>query len=386
MTAQPIENAAATVTGQGTCSQPGTRSLIDEIESAVREASHERRVQLLRNVTDLFVGSANAINQEQVELFGNVLEQLITQVENDALCETGTRLAQLENAPRPVIQKLARNDAIAVAGPVLAYSVQLTDHDLIEIAQTKGQQHLDSISERQKIAATVTDILVERGNNEVLRKLSRNQGAAFSRSGFQQLTSRAADDEVLTEGLAQRLDLPSDLLQEVVSKATETLRERLLAQAPPSQRVAIQAAIGAASIKILRQTAAARDFSEAEADIAAMAKYEQLTEAAILNFANTRQYEHLVAGIAYLNSAPVPLIDQLMNNPRHEGIIVACKAASLHWPTVYAILNNRFTRRKLGDSEIERARFDFVKLTAATARRAFRFWVIRGTSESPALN
>jgi len=375
-----IEKLPVVATAPQTEPPVTANSLIDELEKATHEASHERRVQMLRKVTDLFIGSADKINQDQIELFGDVLGRLISQVESEALGELSAKLAPLDNAPNAVIQNLARNDEIVVAGPVLAHSPQLSDHDLTEIAQTKSQEHLSSISERQKIAAAVTDILVERGNAEVLRKVSHNQGAVFSNASFRQLTSRAGSDEDLAENLVRRLDLPPKLLQDLIAQASETVQARLLTAAPPNEQAAIQTAI-ASSIRRLREATVPREFSRAEASIVAMVKNNQLDETVIFNFACTQQYDELVVGLAQLSSAPVKLIDQLMGEVRHEGILVACKAASLHWPTSRAILINRFRHRQLSNAEIERARTDFLKLTAATAQRAIRFWIIRSTSD-----
>ena len=80
-------------------------------------------------------------------LFDDVLAHLIRQVETGALAELGEKLAPIDNAPNGVIRSLARHDEIAVAGPVLAQSVQLTDRDLVEIAGSKGQAHLGAISD-----------------------------------------------------------------------------------------------------------------------------------------------------------------------------------------------------------------------------------------------
>ena len=390
------KDLSAAQLAEQTKSATGATSLIDELEKATQEASHERRVQMLRKVTDLFVDNADKINQDKANFFGDVLDQFISCVEQQALSELSVRIAPLENTPKRIIQSLARNDEIAVAGPVLARSPQLNDFDLIEIAKTKSQKHLGSISERQRIATAVTDILVERGNSEVLRKVSRNQGAFFSNFGLQQLTSHAASDEALAETLVQRPDLPNEVLKELISRATETVRTRMLASARANDRGAILAAIANASVKLLRETISPRDFSQAKISIAKLIKDDQLNESAVLKFANAKQYEKLVVSLAHLSSAPIATLlgafasillpESAYGDTRHEGILVACKAASLHWSTLRAILINRFTRRQLSEEELERARFNFVKLTAATARRAFRFWVIRGASKVPAEN
>src|SRR5262249_60511285 len=121
------------------------------------------------------------------------------------------------------IHSLARHDEIAVAGPVLAQSSQLTDNDLVEIAGSKSQDHLGAISERKRLATAVTDILIQRGDTTVVRKLSQNQGAAFSDGGYVTLAARAEADDRLAENLSVRRDMPPQLLQDLVLKATETV-------------------------------------------------------------------------------------------------------------------------------------------------------------------
>lgn len=147
-------------------------SVIDELETVLTAGSSDRRTEILRRVTDLFLGDAKAFNPEQVGLIDDVLAHLIRQVETKALAELGARLAPIDNAPSGVIRTLAHHDEIAVAGPVLAQSPQLTDSDLIEIAEEKGQDHLGAISERKRLAAAVTDILIQRGDTTVVHKLA----------------------------------------------------------------------------------------------------------------------------------------------------------------------------------------------------------------------
>ena len=157
-----------------------TASVIEELEDVLAAGSSDRRTEILRRVTDLFLGNAENFNHEQVGVFDDVLAHLIHQVETNALAELGSRLAPIGNAPSGIIRTLSRHDEISVAGPVLAQSPQLTDGDLVEIAGLKGQGHLGAISERKRLAAAVTDILIQRGDTTVVRKLSQNQGATFS--------------------------------------------------------------------------------------------------------------------------------------------------------------------------------------------------------------
>ena len=216
-------------------------------------------------MTDLYLGHASGFNDEQVGLFDDVLARLIKQVETGALAELGAKLAPIDNAPRRIIRSLARHDEIEVAGPVLARSPQLTDGDLVEIAGCRGQGHLGAISERTRLAAAVTDILIQRGDTMVVRKLSQNQGATFSDRGYVTLVERAETDDRLAENLGMRLDIPPQLLQNLIVKAAETVRVRLLAAVPPDRQAIIQGILASVSDNFLRQAATPRDFSRAVA-------------------------------------------------------------------------------------------------------------------------
>jgi uncharacterized protein (DUF2336 family) len=114
------------------------QSLIAELEDAIKSGSPEKRVETLRRVTDLFLNDADRLNEAQVGLFDDVLCHLIKRIETKTLAELSGTLAPIDNSPIEVIRRLARNDEIAVAGPVLAQSARLTSDDLIEIAGSKS--------------------------------------------------------------------------------------------------------------------------------------------------------------------------------------------------------------------------------------------------------
>ena len=358
-------------------------SVIDELETVLAAGSSDRRrTEILRRVTDLFLGNAESFDAEQVGVFDDVLAHLVKQVETDALAELGTKLAPIDNAPSGIIQTLARHDEITVAGPVLAQSPQLTDSDLVEIAGSRSQGHLGAISERKRIAAAVTDILIQRGDTTVVRKLSENQGATFSDGGYVTLAERAETDERLAENLGVRRDMPPQLLQDLVLKATETVRARLLVVIPPERQAAIQRVLSAVSDKVLRKATAPRDFSHAVVLIDKLQGSGQLNESAIAGFAEAGQYEEMIAGLARICATPVELIERLMQNARYDGVLVACKAAELRWPTFNAILKARFGLYEGLSIDTTQARSDFLKLSVATAQRMLRFWLVRGVAKA----
>jgi uncharacterized protein (DUF2336 family) len=276
-----------------------------------------------------------------------------------------------------VIRRLARNDEIAVAGPVLTQSARLTTGDLVEIATTKSQQHLHAISGRSEIDEEVTDALLGRGDREVVHRLARNAGARFSETGFTTLVRNAETDESLAEKLGVRLDIPLRLLRDLLLKATEAVRARLLSLAPPETGDEIQRVLAKISNEVSREATASRDFTQAQQGILAMKKEGRLNESALLEFANRRLYEQTVAALSMLSSASIDLIASLMKGARSNGLLVPCKAAGLMWPTVSAILCGRFAHRTMSDADLAQAKEDYLRLSQSSAQRILRFWEVR---------
>src|ERR1700693_4889959 len=195
-------------------------SIVDEVETAINTGSAEKRLETIKRVTDFFLSSAVKLNGEQIELFDNVLERLIKTIElraiadisaRIALAEMSEQLAPVAQAPPAVIRRLARNDEIIVAGPVLSESARLSTEDLVEIAETRGEQHLLAISGRWWLNEVVTDVILARRYPTVSRRIVNNPGARVSAAGFAIVVAQAESDPELAIETGIRVDLPSAL-------------------------------------------------------------------------------------------------------------------------------------------------------------------------------
>lgn len=352
--------------------------LVADLEKAIHEGRQDKRVAILRQVTDLFVVGAQGFNEQHVELIGDVLTRLADHVENEVLAELSVKVAPLANAPNAIIQTFARHDEIGIAGPVLTQSPRLSDADLVEIAKSKGQQHLGAISERARLTAAVTEVLVERGDNSVVLKLSRNRGAVFSKAGFGALAKRAEDNGELAENLGNRLDVPPAVLRELMAKATEEVRARLLRGTSPEGQAAIRKAIDAVSARMMSEVSTPRDFRRAEKLVDELKQMGRLDETSIVNFAEAGQYEEMVVSLSRLCLAPIDLIDPLVQNPSYDGLLTVCKACDFKWATFSAILAHRFPGHPLSPADRDKAYAEYHKMSLATAKRIYRFWLVHG--------
>src|SRR6202795_5104004 len=249
-----------------------TLSIVDEVEAAINTGSPEKRLETIKRVTDLFLASAGSFDSEQIELFDNVLERLVKTIEiraiadvsaRIALAEMSVQLAPVAQAPPSVVRRLAGNDEITIAGPVLTESARLSEDDLVEIAGTKSEQHLLAISARWWLKEVVTDALLARRYPSVSRRIVNNPGARVSAGGFAIIIAQAESDPELAVETGIRVDLPQELRHQLLRSATEAVRSRLLSRAPPHIFEEIRNAIAAASAGAGREMAKVRDFQAA---------------------------------------------------------------------------------------------------------------------------
>ena len=173
-------------------------SLIPGLDEIVKNGDPKRRAEAARRIAELFLQGAAHFRPDHVDLFDGILIGLVPHTELAARADLAERLSVLANAPRGLVGQLAREDEISIAGPLLRRSPVIDEKALIEIARMKGQGHLLAMSERPMLSTDLTDVIVRRGDREVVRRAAGNAGALFSQSGYSALIKRAGHDGVLT--------------------------------------------------------------------------------------------------------------------------------------------------------------------------------------------
>jgi uncharacterized protein (DUF2336 family) len=354
-------------------------SLLPELEHVVQHGTAEKRAETLRRITTLFLDGAKIFNAEHVALFDDVMGYLVEEIEAKALAELARRIAPVPNAPAGVVSKLAKNDDIEVARPLLE-GAPLSDPDLRYIAETKSQAHLLALSGRLGIGETLSEILVERGDREVAHSIATNQDARLSENAFTNLVKRAEQDGVLAEKVGQRTDIPPRLFRQLLMQASDLVQKRLLAAAKPETQAEIRRVLEKVTDEVAAK-AAPRNYTAALATVRALHKEGKLSENDIADYAARGQYEETIAALATLCAVPVEVVDRLMSGERADPVLILARSAGFGWPTVREVVSAR-PGPKATESTLDAAYENFEKLTAATAQRVVRFWQVRqGTGE-----
>src|SRR5471032_625274 len=206
------------------------KSFLRDLDDAVLRGTDESRTRALWYTTDLLI--AGRYSDDEIWTFGEVIGRLADAIEVAARAQLAKRLARFDRAPVNIIHKLAFDDSIEVAGPVLRESERLEAPALVANVCTKSQSHMLAITKRTSIEETVTDVLVTRGDLEVVSSVANNNGARFSDFGFLHMIQRADGDSILAEQLGLRKDIPRQLFQQLIAKASDDVKQRLEQERP----------------------------------------------------------------------------------------------------------------------------------------------------------
>jgi uncharacterized protein (DUF2336 family) len=354
-------------------------SLIPELDDIVKRGDPRRRGEIARAISQLFFQQADQLRPDLVDLFDGLLVDLVPHAELASRIDLAERFSLLDNAPPHLVGQLARENEVMVAGPVLRRSRVLDDAALIEIARMKSQGHLLAMSERPILSMRITDVLVERGDRDVVRRAAGNAGASFSAGGYSELIRRASQDGVLTLKIGQRQDLSGDQLKDLLDGTIDVVRRRLSSVVSPVRQVEIKRAMAAIE-EAAQPPGPRRDFTDAQRTVADLQGGGHLGESALLGFAKAQKYEEALASLSAMSGVRVSILDRLLAGDRYDPILVLGRMLNLGWPTVRAVILLWYgPHRTPADADLESARTNFTRLMPATAERVVNFWRNRQT-------
>ncbi|MCZ6467454.1 MAG: DUF2336 domain-containing protein, partial [Alphaproteobacteria bacterium] len=138
-----------------------------------RDKSVAGRMALAETISDLFLQRGCTLTERERILMFSILRQMIHDAEMSVRRVVSAQLAERDDAPRDLVQRLA-NDEIEVAYPILTKSTVLHDTDLIEVIQQRTLEHQMAIAIRQSVSEAVSGALVQTGNENVIGTLLEN--------------------------------------------------------------------------------------------------------------------------------------------------------------------------------------------------------------------
>ena len=350
-------------------------SFLQELEVAVSQGSAESRQRALWYATDVLI--AGRYTDDEIWMFGEVIGLLERDIAVAARAQLAKRLARIDNAPTRIINKLAFDDSIDVAGPVLRQSERLDTQALVANAKSKSQLHLLAISKRKSISEDVTDVLVARGNKEVVRSVATNDGARFSDFGILRMIKRSESDSILVEQLGRRKDIPRHLFQQLIAKAADNVRKRLEDQRTDEAsqiQTMVTDVTGALHSKF---GPASQSHFDAKRAVAQQKYIGELNESKIFEYAQSHKFEEVTAGLSLLCCLPVDVVERALIDKSREALLILAKALGFSWETTMSLLFLGAPDHRILSQDLDGMKREFADLNIETSRNVLKTYQSR---------
>jgi uncharacterized protein (DUF2336 family) len=348
------------------------RDIAEEIDGRVLSRSGADRQRLLMRVMDLLELHAALLPETHLAVFDAVLLRLAADVETAARVALSERLSVLERAPPEAVRILA-HDLPPVAQPVIARAARLSTHDLVSVAESRGQRHMHLIAERPNISPKVTDVLVTRGDKTVLSAVAGNASARFSHDGMARMIEIAATDRRLLDVIGRRGDIAQAELAARVGAARERVaaERRRLAMVSP-ERIDDALARGVDHLVDLFAADAVQGDGEDEAMVEQLISRGALDEAKIFEFAVRRRRRALVLSLMHIAALDAADAEDLMGAGDPDALAFLLRANGFGWRTARCVILAR-RAPALAHDALLRLRENFHATHPDVARRIFSY-------------
>jgi uncharacterized protein (DUF2336 family) len=348
-------------------------ALIRELDSTIAQSSDIRRAAMLRQLTDFFLVGAQQYSDDEISLIDDVFMRLVVTIEETSRALLAIRLGPAPKAPPKILRLLACDDAIEIASPVLSQSEQLDTPTLIECAKTKSQEHLLAITCRKSVPEVVTDVLVERGDQQIVLSIARNVGARFSDNGFSMLVKRARGDDELASCVGSRPDIPPQLFEQLLEAASEAVRTKLENEHKYATSD-INRVVSDVTSQIQTQAIThSPGYAAAQVLVNSLNEAGQLNAGKLDDFARTGRFEEIVAALSVMANTPAETIERILNDKHAESLWVLAKAIGLPWETTRGIVVLAAKKFHRMAPDLEKSMSAFQRLSRSTAQRIFDF-------------
>lgn len=353
-------------------------SFLTELEDAVSRGTPESCLRALWHATDILI--AGRYSEEQIATFGEVINRLAAEIEHTARTQLSSKLAPSSNAPFSVVRKLAFDNSIDVAGPVLRQSERIDTKTLVANARTKSQQHLLAISKRKSLSDAVTDVLVVRGSPEVVTSVAANDGARFSGLGFLHLLQRSEEDFILAEQLGLRKDIPRHLFQQLIAKASDEVKRKLADERPEMGDLIHNVVTDVTGTIHAKFGPASKNYFAAKRMVGRLQQYGELNEDKVFEFAHSLKFNETAVALSLLCDVPADVVERALVDSNREAVLILAKAIDFSWATTMSLLFLGAPNYRITAGDLERMQNDFRKLNVETSKHVLS--VYRSRSDS----
>ncbi|MCG8544034.1 MAG: DUF2336 domain-containing protein [Alphaproteobacteria bacterium] len=200
------------------------------------DASAEARADTAAKVAGEFETGAlseseRAIAEEIFRVMAKDVEVLVRETLSESIRD-------IPDVSSDIARVLAEDENDSVALPILEFSKALSDEDLVDIIDTCAPNRHVAIAQREEVSTTVSEAIVDKGDEDAVVALVSNSGAEIKEQTFDKVVDKYGESERVQAPLVKRETLPLTVAERLVTKVSDSLKEYLVTHHELSPEVA----------------------------------------------------------------------------------------------------------------------------------------------------
>lgn len=341
-----------------------------------KEGSSEKRRELLRQITDVFLADPPERSDREAQLFDEIVVAVAADLETQVRIELAKKVAA-SNVP---VQRTARRlamDVIEVARPVIEGSRALTETDILDVIQQKSQDHMLAVTKRPDIGEKVSSALVAKGEDRVVASLLENRTARMDRKTFEAVADRAQVSPVLHAPFVRNQHVPLDLLNNVYLKVEGGLRREIMRKFHGVSPAELEAALEASRNHLSAAYGALPDDYQAAKDrVDTLDKRGGLKPPVLVQLLRENRRTDFYVAFSRLVDVEFDLTRRLVEAKDIDALAMLCRGAGFD-RGLFVTITLLLADEGGGLSKTEEYGKLYEQVPVAAAQRALRFWKVR---------
>jgi uncharacterized protein (DUF2336 family) len=341
-----------------------------------KEGSSEKRRELLRQITDVFLADPPERSDREAQLFDEIVVAVASDLETQVRIELAKKVAA-SNVP---VQRTARRlamDVIEVARPVIEGSRALSETDILDVIQQKSQDHMLAVTKRPDIGEKVSSALVAKGEDRVVASLLENRTARMDRQTFEAVADRAQNSPVLHAPFVRNQHVPLDLLNNVYLKVEGGLRREIMRKFHGVSPAELEAALEASRNHLSAAYGALpEDYQAAKDRVEALDKRGALKPPVLVQLLRENRRTDFLVAFSRLVDVEFDLTRRLVEAKDIDALAMLCRGAGFD-RGLFVTITLLLADEGGGLSKTEEYGKLYEQVPVAAAQRALRFWKVR---------
>lgn len=348
------------------------------LKDFAEESSSDKRRELLRRATDVFLAEGRPLTDEE----NHMLDGVVSAVSADLSAQVRVELARkIAVSPIP-FSRTARTlalDHIDVARPILEQSKSLSESDLLHVIDNRSPDHMMAITQRRDIGEQVAHALATKGEDRVVASLLRNEHAKIGMETFAHVAQRAENSQALHAPFVRRQGVPLHLLNDLYLKVETDLRREILRQYEGVSEAELEAAFERSRTRLSKSYGALpSDYDAAKRRVESAARLGKLVPATLVTLLREGPAKRtdFVFAFAKLADVSYEVVDKLFLECDLDALAMLCRAAGFD-KALFVTLAMLIVGRDAPMTRVTEFGELYNSVPLEAAQRAIRFWKVR---------